>query len=70
MFCVTEIEAAAIRTVFLEDGESSAAIALLRMFPGIHDTGKARHLARQIAGWEPPAPQSARVGVVVQLRPS
>jgi hypothetical protein len=56
MFCVTEAEAAAIRTVFLEDGELSAAITVSRMFPGVADNATARLLARQIAGWQPIAP--------------
>jgi hypothetical protein len=47
MFAVTD--AAAIRAVFTEDGEVSAAIELCRRFPGITDNAKARECARIIA---------------------
>ena len=53
MFVVSEAEAAAIRTVFEQRGELSAAIELRRLFPGITDTAQARECARIIAGWEP-----------------
>jgi hypothetical protein len=43
MFCVTEAEAAAIRTAFDEGGEFSAAVELRRIFPGILDNVKARY---------------------------
>jgi hypothetical protein len=57
MFCVSETEAAAIRTAYEQDGELSAAIELRRLFPGITDNAKARECARAIAGWTPlPAP--------------
>jgi hypothetical protein len=57
MFVVTEAEAAAIRAVFEQEGELSAAIELRRLFPGITDDAKARLHARTIAGWLlPPAP--------------
>jgi hypothetical protein len=57
MFCVSESEAAAIRTAYEQDGELSAAIELRRLFPGITDNAKARECARTIAGWTPlPAP--------------
>jgi hypothetical protein len=57
MFIVTEAEAAAIRAVFEQEGEFSAAIELRRLFPGITDNAKARLHAWIIAGWEPrPAP--------------
>jgi hypothetical protein len=68
VFCVTEAEAAAIRTVFHEEGELSAALELRRMFPGVTDNAKARSCARQIAGWKP-LPQEAATGAVLQLRP-
>jgi hypothetical protein len=38
MFCVTEAQATAIRDVFHQRGELSAAIDLRRLFPGM--TGK------------------------------
>jgi hypothetical protein len=66
MFVVTEADAAAIRTVYEQDGELSAAIELRRRFPGIIDNEKARQCARNIAGWQPrPAPAST----VTQLHP-
>jgi hypothetical protein len=53
MFIVTEADAAAIRAVFDQEGELSAAIELRRRFPGIADNAKARACARSIAGWTP-----------------
>jgi len=55
MFVVTEADAEAIRTVYEQDGELSAAIELRRRFPGIIDNQKARECARSIAGWTPVA---------------
>jgi hypothetical protein len=63
MFCVSESEAAAIRTAYEQGGELSAAIELRRLFPGITDNAKARECARTIAGWTPlpaPAPKVPR----------
>ena len=54
MFVITEADAAAIRDVFDQEGELSAAIELRRRFPGITDNAKARACARTIAGWKPP----------------
>ena len=66
MFVVTKADAAAIRAVFEQDGELSAAIALRRRFPGITDNTKAQECARSIAGWQPrPAP----VPKVTRLHP-
>ena len=67
MFVVTEADAAAIRAVFEEEGELSAAIELRRRFPGITDNAKARACARTIAGWKP-LPQPT--GSVTRLRPA
>jgi hypothetical protein len=53
MFVVTEADASAIRTVFDQEGELSAAIEVRRRFPGITDNAKAREHARIIAGWQP-----------------
>ncbi len=53
MFVVTEADAAAIRTVYEQDGELSAAIEVRRLFPGITDNENARRCARSIAGWTP-----------------
>ena len=56
MFAITEAEAAAIRAVFRQRGELSAAIELRRLFPGITDNAQARECARTIAGWKPLRP--------------
>jgi hypothetical protein len=53
MFVITEAEAAAIRAVFEQSGEFSAAIELRRLFPAVTDTTQARACARTIAGWKP-----------------
>jgi hypothetical protein len=53
MFVVTEADAAAIREVFNQEGELSAAIELRRRFPGITDNAKARECVRSIAKWTP-----------------
>ena len=66
MFVVSESDAAAIRTVFEQDGELSAAIELRRRFPGIADNEQARAQARTIAGWKP-LPVTPRP--VTRLRP-
>jgi hypothetical protein len=58
MFVVTEAEAAAIRAVYEQSGELSAAVELRRLFPAVTDTAQARACARTIAGWKPlPVPQ-------------
>jgi len=63
---ITEVDADAIRTIFHEQGELSAAIELRRRFPGITDNAQARTFARTIAGWTPlpvaPCP-------VIRMRP-
>jgi hypothetical protein len=53
MFLVTEADADAIRAIFNQEGELSAAIELRRRFPGITDNAKARVCVRTIAGWQP-----------------
>ena len=53
MFVVTEAEAAAIRAVYEQRGEFSAAVELRRLFPGVTDNAQARECARTIAGWKP-----------------
>ena len=53
MFVVTEADAAAIRAVFEQEGEPSAAIEVRRRFPGTTDNATARAHARTIAGWKP-----------------
>ncbi len=66
MFIITEADAAAIRAVYEQEGELSAAIELRRLFPGIIDNAKARAHARTIAGWQPLPKPVARV---TRLRP-
>ena len=53
MFVVSEAEAAAIRAVYEQRGELSAAIELRRLFPGVTDNVQARECVRTIAGWKP-----------------
>jgi hypothetical protein len=62
MFVVTEADAAAIRTVFEQEGELSAAIEVRRLFPGIADNATAREHARIIAGWQPLPPRPSKSG--------
>jgi hypothetical protein len=61
MFLVTEADATAIRTIFEQEGELSAAIELRRRFRGITDNAKAREHVRAIAGWKPLPPMPAKV---------
>jgi hypothetical protein len=53
MFVVSEETATAIRTLFEQEGELSAAIEVRRSFPGVTDNARARACARSIAGWQP-----------------
>ena len=53
MFVVTEADAAAIRAVYQQRGEFSAAVERRRRFRGITDNAQARMWARTIAGWKP-----------------
>jgi hypothetical protein len=53
MFVVSAAEAAAIRTIFRQQGEFAAAMELRRLFPGITDVQQARECVRTIAGWRP-----------------
>ena len=53
MFVVTEADAAAIRAVYQERGEFSAALELRRLFPGVTDNAQAQECARTIASWKP-----------------
>jgi hypothetical protein len=53
MFVVTEADAAAVRAVYEQRGELSAAVELRRRFPGIVDNEQALACARTIAGWKP-----------------
>jgi hypothetical protein len=66
MFVVTKADAEAIRAIFNQEGELSAAIELRRRFPGITDNAKARQHARTIAGWKP---MTEPVRPVTRLRP-
>jgi len=66
MFLVTEADADAIRAIFDQEGELSAAIELRRCFPAITDNAKARTYVRTITGWKPlPSPPCS----VIRLRP-
>jgi hypothetical protein len=67
MFSVTEAEAAAIRAVFHEKGELSAAVELRRIFPGIIDNVQARLNVRIIVGWKP-LPLSVATGTALKPR--
>jgi len=69
MFAVNEADAAAIRAIFDEEGELSAAIEVRRRFPGITDNAKARECAKIIAGWKPMPPRPARRSKVTRLSP-
>jgi hypothetical protein len=65
MFSVDETTAEAIRQVFEESGELSAAVELRRHFLGITDNAIARLCVRAIASWTPlppppPKPSQAR----------
>jgi hypothetical protein len=56
MFVVTEADATAIRAVFEQRGELSAAIELRRRFSGVTDNTQVVECARTIAGWRPLRP--------------
>ena len=51
MFCVSEAQAAIIRTAFEQRGELSAVVELRRLFPGIDNIAWARECVRSIADW-------------------
>jgi hypothetical protein len=53
MFCVSEEQAAVIRTAFEQRGELSAVVELRRLFPGVANIALARECVRTIAGWQP-----------------
>jgi hypothetical protein len=53
MVSISDDAAAAIRAIFDQDGELSAAIEVRRQFPGITDNERAREWARTIAAWKP-----------------
>jgi hypothetical protein len=42
MFSISETDAAAIRAIFEQRGEMSAAVELRRLFPGVTDNAQAR----------------------------
>ncbi|MCI0756107.1 hypothetical protein [Teichococcus vastitatis] len=54
MFCVSESDAAAIRTAFLEGGELAAALELRRRFVGLTSNADARRFVRTITAWQAP----------------
>ena len=51
--CSSSPRRPAIRAVYQQRGEFSAAVELRRRFPGITDNAQARECARTIAGWKP-----------------
>lgn len=53
MFCVSEAQAAVIRTAFEQRGELSAVVELRQLFPGVGNIEWARECVRTIAGWQP-----------------
>ena len=61
MFLVTEADADAIRAIFNQEGELSAAIELRRRFPGVTHNAKAQMHVRTIAGWKPLPPPPCSV---------
>ena len=61
MFVITEAVAAAIRAIFNEEEELSAASDLRRRFPGVSDDTKARACAKTIAGWSQLPAQLSKV---------
>jgi hypothetical protein len=58
MFCVSESDAAAIRTAFLEGGELAAALELRRRFVGLTSNADARRFVRTITAWQAPPERS------------
>jgi hypothetical protein len=52
-FCVTEAQAATIRTACEQRGDFSAAVELRQLFPGIRDNAQAPECPRTIASWRP-----------------
>jgi hypothetical protein len=58
MFCVSESDAAAIRTAFLEGGELAAALELRRRFVGLTSNADARRFVRTITAWQAPPEHS------------
>ena len=53
MFIVSEVDAAAIRAAYEQEGELAAAIEPRRLLPGVTGNAKARECVRTIAGWTP-----------------
>jgi hypothetical protein len=53
MFCVSEAQAAMIRTAFEQHGELSAVVEFRRLFPGVNNIVLARKCIRAIADWPP-----------------
>jgi hypothetical protein len=60
MFTVSAADAAAIRAVFEQGGEFSAAIELRRRFAGIPDNARACEIVRIIAAWPGPGGATGR----------
>jgi hypothetical protein len=69
MFCVSEAQAAIIRTAFEQRGELSAVVELRRLFPGVGNVAWARECVRTIVEWQsvlirPPATPAHRSNIV------
>lgn len=63
MFCVSEAQAAVIRTAFEQRGELSAVVELRRLFPGVDNIALARECVRTIAEWQPPPVRQPRTSL-------
>jgi hypothetical protein len=63
MFCVSEAQAAIIRTAFEQRGELSAVVELRRLFPGVDNIALARECVRTIAGWYSLSARPAAISV-------
>jgi hypothetical protein len=67
MFAIDEATTEAIRAIFAQESEWSAAVELRRRFPLIIDNAQARASARTIAGWTPLPTRRADAGWGGQL---
>jgi hypothetical protein len=68
MFCISEAQAAVIRTAFEQRGELSAVVELRRLFPGVGNIACARECVRTIADWqEAGRPTDAPIGYSTKL---
>jgi hypothetical protein len=68
MFCVSEAQAAVIRTAFEQRGELSAVVELRRLFSGLGNIAWAQECVRTIAGWQAPLTQPSIMPRLVERR--